>query len=74
MIIRINLKLKLLLVAVVVAAINADDTNYYDDGVSIGPNEFNFPANLPYVNFKNFCETLIVREVIIRGTFKDMKI
>ena len=69
----INLKLKLLLVAVVVAAINAAHTDYYDEGVSIGQSDFNFPANLPYVNFKYFCDTLIVREVNIRGTFQDVK-
>ena len=73
MMIRINLKLKLLLVAIVVAAINADDTDYYDFGNGTEQREFKFPANLPYVNFKNFCKTCIVREVIIRGTFKDMK-
>ena len=73
MIIRINLNLKLLLVAVVVAAINPDDKDYYDFGNGTEQSEFKFPANLPYVNFKNFCKTSIVREVFIRGTFKDMK-
>ena len=62
-----------MLVAVVVAAINPDDKDYYDFGNGTEQSEFKFPANLPYVNFKNFCKTSIVREVFIRGTFKDMK-
>jgi len=45
------LKLKLLLVAVVVAAINADDTDYYDDGVSIG---IQFPRQPTLRQFQEF--------------------
>ena len=70
----INLKLKLLLAAVVVAAVNADDKIYYDVGYGNGQWEYEFPANLPYINFYTLSETdAMVKLVTIHGRFKDMK-
>ena len=68
-----NLKLKLLLAAVVIATIDAGDTDYYDVGSGVGQSDFKFPANLSYVNFNNFCQNAIVREATLRGTFRDVK-
>ena len=74
--IRINLKFKLLLVAVVVAAINADTTiDYYKNGVGTGQNfsNFDWPAGLPYINFDKLSkDDSIVKKVTIRGSFIDM--
>ena len=63
-----------MLVAVVVAAVNANDGIFYDVGYGTGQKEFNWPPGLPYINFHNFSKNnWIVKNVTIFGKFKDMK-
>ena len=73
MITRINLKLKLLLVAVVVVAAT-DDSDLKEMGVGSGQREFKWPPGLPYIRLRNFYkDDLMVKKVIINGSFTDMK-
>lgn len=64
---------QLLLVAVAIVTIDCYDPNFYELGIGKQQEDFDFPARLPYVKFKTFCEEAPVREVIIQGRFKDQK-